>query len=585
MLTIKELSFRNFMSYGNNVSTVRFDQNKATLIVGEDLDNTSAGRTSNGTGKTSIINALLYCLYDKVLDPDIPVDGLINNVNGKDLEVTCVFERHNVTYVVKRYRKTKAGTGVYFEEDGQDVTAGNNTNEKIAKAIGIPFELFVRIIVFPAGREPFLKLPSRSTTRKDNQSAIIEELFGYNIITQKAKQLKDVYIKEAEDLVNAEVQRKNIRDREISTHHQQLATAKAKSSEWDVVTARDIATIKQQLLQIETVDIEQQQSVQQMYLEVKERVRQAESTIRQLEGFISRSESTLKSTLNEISALQRAECPYCHQHFADQAKLDAALTQQGTITDQLTTSRSELAILQEEKVLAGEDAAALKLAIEANNVEQMLKLVSQRASMEARLQTLERAVNPFLSLIDEYTQSEPQPFDSTLLDQQAEILKHRKFLYALLTKKDSFIRKALLDRNLPYLNSRLAHYLAKMGLPHKVEFTPEMTVKITRYGKEIHIGNLSAGQKARCDFALSVSFRDALQQQYGAVNVCLMDEVFDVGLDSMGVFAAADIVREIAAEENLNIFVVSHREEIEAMFSHQLRVTFKDGFSTLLQPV
>jgi DNA repair exonuclease SbcCD ATPase subunit len=586
MLVFKELTFKNFKSYGNATSALQFGINRATLIVGEDLDNTSNGRTSNGVGKTTIIDALLYALYDKVLDPDIPVDKLVNNINKKNLEVTVVFERNGINYVVKRYRKTKNGSGVYFEADGQDLTAGSNTsetNKKIVDAIGLPFELFVRIIVFPATQESFLKLPSRSTTKRENQSFIIEELFGYSSLSQKANYLKSVQLKSAEQALAAEEANKTLYERQVADHQRQIENAKRKHVEWDNTRSVNITNIRTQLAEIENVDISQHQMTRELYVDLSGKLQVVGGAILQLEKHIASCQRDLTAANSEIAALEQSTCPYCHQHLQDALeRVVTVRTSRDTVASRIEQSVGQLEALREEKQTLTTDVTLIKQAMAATNAERVLELVNQRANMEARVVALEQSTNPYDDVIVELEANPPTPFDPTQLNQLANTVKHRKFLHALLTKKDSFVRKAILDRDLPFLNGRLHYYLEKMGLPHKVEFTPEMTVQITRYGEELSIGNLSAGQKARCNFALSMAFRDVLQSQYGAVNICMMDEVFDVGLDGMGILAAANIVREIAQQENLNVFIISHREEVEAFFQHQLHVKFKEGFSTLM---
>ena len=66
-ITFKTLTMRNFLSYGAKTTLINLDRGGTTLILGEDLDNVAAGVGGNGVGKTVIINALVYALYDKAL--------------------------------------------------------------------------------------------------------------------------------------------------------------------------------------------------------------------------------------------------------------------------------------------------------------------------------------------------------------------------------------------------------------------------------------------------------------------------------------------------------------------------------------
>ncbi len=149
----------------------------------------------------------------------------------------------------------------------------------------------------------------------------------------------------------------------------------------------------------------------------------------------------------------------------------------------------------------------------------------------------------------------------------------------MLTKKDSFVRKALLNKNIPFLNQRLAHYLGDLGLSHTVEFTHEMTAHISQFGRPMDFGNLSNGQAARVNIALSFAFRDVLQSLHEKINICMLDEVLDVGLDPVGVQAAAKMLTRKARDENLALFIISHRDEIDGAFDRKLIIQMSKGFS------
>ena len=110
ILTFHTLTFRNFMSYGNNTTTITFGKPGTTLIVGENCDNTEEGTGSNGVGKSTILNGLVHAVYDRILNEDVTKDGMINNINKKELEVTLEFTAMSgVRYKIIRQRKMKAG--------------------------------------------------------------------------------------------------------------------------------------------------------------------------------------------------------------------------------------------------------------------------------------------------------------------------------------------------------------------------------------------------------------------------------------------------------------------------------------------
>jgi DNA repair exonuclease SbcCD ATPase subunit len=112
-----------------------------------------------------------------------------------------------------------------------------------------------------------------------------------------------------------------------------------------------------------------------------------------------------------------------------------------------------------------------------------------------------------------------------------------------------------------------------------VEFTHEMTASISQFGRPLDFGNLSNGQRARVNIALSFAFRDVLQSIHDHINVCMLDEVLDVGLDAIGVQAAARMLKHKARDEGLSMYVISHRDEIDSAFDHRMTVQMSKGFS------
>lgn len=197
-------------------------------------------------------------------------------------------------------------------------------------------------------------------------------------------------------------------------------------------------------------------------------------------------------------------------------------------------------------------------------------------------ETLKEAVNPHADTLTNLENNPPSELKTDKIQELHDLLEHQEFLLKLLTKKDSFIRKALVNRYVPLLNSRIKYYLEKIGLPHKVEFQQDMSIKITQFKSQFSFKGLSAGQKARVNLALSFAFRDVLQSRYGKVNLCILDECLDTSLSNVGVQMAAKMIKAVAKENKLSMFVISHRDEISPMFDSKLVVELKNGFSNIV---
>lgn len=157
---------------------------------------------------------------------------------------------------------------------------------------------------------------------------------------------------------------------------------------------------------------------------------------------------------------------------------------------------------------------------------------------------------------------------------------HLKFLLDILTSKDSFVRKKIIDQNLSYLNARLTHYLDKIGLPHTVVFKNDLSVEITELGRELDFDNLSRGERNRLILGLSFAFRDVWENLYFPINTLFIDELIDSGMDSIGVENSMAILKDMSRRRNKSIWLVSHREELAGRVPSVLKVLKENGFTT-----
>ena len=157
---------------------------------------------------------------------------------------------------------------------------------------------------------------------------------------------------------------------------------------------------------------------------------------------------------------------------------------------------------------------------------------------------------------------------------------HQDFLLKLLTNKDSFIRKRIIDQNLNYLNSRLSQYLDRIGLPHTVTFLNDLTVEITELGRELDFDNLSRGERNRLILSLSWAFRDVYESFYEPINLLFIDELIDSGMDSSGVENSLGILKKMSREHNKSIWLVSHKDELAGRVNNVLSVVKENGFTS-----
>lgn len=578
MIEFSLLSLRNFLSYGNNTTIFDLRRPGTTLIVGENLDNTSDGAGANGVGKSTIVNAIAYALYDKPVS-DISKDNLVNNINNKNMEVTLEYVGDDgAQYKIHRFRKMKAGAegnGVHFYMNGKDVTPDSvaATNEAIERTIGIPYDLFVRIIVFSASHNPFLNL------KTDEQKSIIEELFGLTAISQKAELLKK-QIKDTEGRISIQQVKIDSAEKERERHNNQIENAKRRVDNWVEQTKTTILGLKDKLSKIEGVDFDVQQELHNTLASSQKRLNEALDMQRMSDRAIRELAKRKAKFETDMSHLTDAQCPYCLQHYTDaESKIVETKKAIAEIDEELNTLDAELEVIEREVATVSQAIKEIKSQIVVDDIEELINVKNESDNIHRKIKELEQAINPFLEPLQELMDLKIDEADFSEINKFTQELEHQKFLLKLLTKKDSFIRKALLNKNLPLLNTKLQHYITMLGLPHRVEFTKEMTATISQFGRSLNFGNLSQGQRARVNFALSMAFRDVLQNLHPKINICMLDEVLDFGLDSVGVVAAAKLVKQKARDENVCMYVISHRDEVSTIFDKRMVIQMSKGFS------
>ena len=131
--------------------------------------------------------------------------------------------------------------------------------------------------------------------------------------------------------------------------------------------------------------------------------------------------------------------------------------------------------------------------------------------------------DPYTEQITEMQQQALQTVSYDALNDLTRLQEHQDFLLKLLTSKDSFVRKKIIDQNLSYLNARLTHYLDRIGLPHTVKFQNDLTVSIEELGRELDFDNLSRGERNRLILSMSWAFRDVWESLYSPINLLFIE--------------------------------------------------------------
>jgi DNA repair exonuclease SbcCD ATPase subunit len=582
-IKIKELTVKNFMSVGNQTQAVDFCKEQLTLVLGENLDQGGDDNGSrNGTGKTTIINALTYALYGTALT-NIKKDNLINKINGKNMLVTLSFEKEGNKYKIERGRKPAIMKFYVNDQEQSDGSSDDSqgdmreTQKDLDDLMGMSHDMFKHILALNTYTEPFLSM------KANEQRAIIEQLLGITLLSEKAEALKE-QVRVTKDQIyqeNADIEATKKSNEKIQVSITGLET---RLSAWYAQQRTDCDKITKSIQELQAVDIERELEAHaklKTYDEKAAKIKSLNKEKATIETALIQADKSVTKYTKEIEQLKNNTCPACeqelhtHKHEEMTALAEKNLADSYTYLQSLSDSYSTIVTELED---IGDINGRPKTYYD--TLEQALKHQNNLTSLESALGTRQQEKDPYQEQIDDLRNTALQEITWDSINNLNVLKDHQEFLLKLLTSKDSFIRKKIIDQNLAYLNNRLTYYLDKMGLPHTVVFQNDLNVEITQLGQDLDFDNLSRGERNRLILGLSWSFRDVWESLYQSINLLFIDELIDNGLDAAGVENALSVLKKMARERKKNIYLISHKDELIGRVNNVLKVIKENGFTS-----
>lgn len=571
------------MSIGNTTQAVDFDKNLLTLVLGENMDlgGDDAG-SRNGTGKTTIINALSYALYGEALTK-IRKENLINKTNGKDMLVTVEFEKDGKHYRIERGRKKNL---LKFYVNDVDATADDidesqgdsrKTQEEIQRLLNMSHTMFKHLVALNTYTEPFLSLSNNA------QREIIEQLLGITILSEKAESLKEQQKQIRDSITEEDARIKGIESANKAVQ-ESINALDIKSKAWDSSRAEEIARLSKAIMQLVQVDIDKEIQMHkdlETWESSNSELQNLKKEKASLESSLQRAERELKKYERDLKNVESKKCYACGQELHDETHEQLLAEKQNDFIESQQYKDGIELQLQEctTKIddigdINGKPQTFYDTAEEAFNHRNNLE------TLEERKKEKEEETNPYTEQMDELQSTAIKEVSWDHMNELQNIKSHMDFLYKLLTSKDSFIRKRIIDQNLAVLNKRLAYYLEKVGLPHQVKFLNDLTVEITELGRDLDFDNLSRGERNRLILSLSWAFRDVWESLYQPINLLFIDELIDSGMDTAGVESAIAVLKKMSRERAKNIYLISHKDELSSRVNNILKVVKENGFTS-----
>ena len=684
MIQIKNLTVKNFMSVGAATQAINFDRKDLTLVLGENLDLGGDG-SRNGTGKTTIINALSYALYGNALS-NIRKDNLVNKTNSKHMLVSLEFAVNGTEYRIERGRKPNV-LKFYVNNEATvatDEAQGDSreTQDAIERTMNMSHDMFKQVLALNTYTEAFLSL------KANEQRTIIEQLLGITLLSERADAIKELSkgtkdsVSQEEFRIRAvveankriEEQIESLKRRQVLWQkkydsdiaylvtqyddlakididvellaHRDLALWSARKQQQDAYTAlvgrqtawkqkqtKDTAELESTYNKLSYINISTEL---QAHIDLAAYTQQAKD-IADLEKLIARcvadeakEQKTIDKLKSEIEELKNHKCYACGQDFHDtshetvlatkeNALQEAALQALATNTQCIENTDALLKLgalssrpttyyrTQTEAIRHSSELENIQSKIDAKRAEtdpyaeQLTEHTpvevgtqpvtyydteAQAVEHRGRMNTLLTQIatkgeekDPYSEQIEDMTQQALQIVSYDTLNDLNRLQEHQEFLLKLLTSKDSFVRKKIIDQNLSYLNARLTHYLDRIGLPHTVKFQNDLSVSIEELGRELDFDNLSRGERTRLILSLNFAFRDVWESLYSPINLLFVDELIDNGLDTAGVENALALLKRMSRERHKSIWLVSHRDELSGRVENILKVVKENGFT------
>jgi len=569
MLVFHKIKWKNFLSTGNQFTEVNLESNNTNLIIG-----------TNGAGKSTILDALTFVLFNKPFRK-INKPQLVNTVNEKDCLVEIEFSVNNRDYLVRRGIKPNIFdievNGSLLHKEADDRANQRILEENILK---VNYKSFTQIVIL--GSTAFVPFMQLTTA---NRREVIEDLLDIRIFSAMNNIVKDKIRAQKDEIKSLNVAKENFKDK-----------IKMQQDFIEELENRGNANINANKEKIANLDVEvgiymdESAKIEEKiftYTKEQEEVIGAEEKLIKLNNLKGKlSQKVFTITKEHKFFTENTVCPTCTQTIEEEFRLNRITDAQNKAKElQKGFQELEEAIeLEKERerqfIVLSKEITKLNHEISQNNTRISLNQ-RQIRELESEIQTITK------NLANRNTEHEKLEEFQTNLQNTIEDLSNKKqkivyydFAYSLL--KDDGVKTKIIKKYLPFINQQVNRYLQMMDFYINFHLDEEFneTVKSPIH-EHFSYSSFSEGEKMRIDLALLFTWREVARVKNSVnTNLLIMDEVFDSSLDGFGTDEFLKIIRYVI--KDANIFVISHKTGLEDKFESVTRFEKIKGFSRMI---
>ena len=571
MIVFKKLTFANFLSVGNQPVSIDLDGTKTTLVHG-----------SNGSGKSTILDALTYVLFNKPFRR-VNLPQLINTQNKKGLCVEVEFQIGNNSYLVRRGMKPRV-FDVFKNKEILDSKAADRDNQNYLEQsiLKLSYKSFTQVVILGSSNfTPFMQL--KPLERRE----CVEDFLDIQVFSTMATMAKE-RLRGLKEQLNEHRRKMEVHEIEMRYQQQKLNDMEKRSAQ-DIDDARVKIGGHQTSIDNYNMTIAGSHSTQNKIQEQIDELLKGDPDGKKREFMTIHNKLCGKierlSKENEFFETNDT-CPTCSQKIEDHFVDDITMANETTSAEYAEATAD---IQERVKQLNSTLDAVRKLTdnrreIENSIFEQQIEMKAFRnaiteledkiTQLECDTQSSDREQGILLNM-----QKQHQLMDREQDSIQCRVNNHEVVVNLL---RDSGIKAQIVKKYLPVMNQFVRKYLGELDLPVHFVLDEEFNESVSSpLHQDFSYGSFSEGQKGRIDLALMFTWREIGKLKNSVTtNLLILDEVFSSSLDDVGKENLLRILR-FKLPDNQRVVVVDHTlsDSFKEKFDRNVEVSLQGGFS------